>query len=713
MGGALGDAAVAEDGDKANPRYSGKWWIKEIAAFEKEADTKWRDSADKILDKYLNEEQQELTSTPLRKYNIFWANVQIQKSALYATPPKPTVARQHGDAKDDVARTAALILQRMLEFGVTKDQSDMHKGFQHAVEDRLLPGMGQVWLRYDVKTKKVPSPMDPSVVMEVIEDEQAITEHVNWRDFLWSPARTWGEVWWVGRRLWLSKVEFSKRFGDARWKELQADLAASSRNGDKLPKGFRKGRVEVFEVWCRENRKVYWVSSTLEDVLKSQDDPLGLKEFYPCPEPLMSTHTTRNFYPRADYSMCQDQYEELDLLNSRIYTLTKALRVVGVYDNNNGELKKLFTASELDMIPVENWAVFGESGGFKGAVDWFPVEQVGNVLTGLVEQRAQVVAQIYEITSISDIMRGASNPRETAKAQSLKAQYSSVRLQLTQQDVGSFVRSAMRLKAEIISNKFQPETIIRQSGIEFTESGAFAQPAIELIKMTGVVDYRIEISEESLSIADYNAEREMRMEYLTAVGQFLSQAGPTVEAMPGSMPYLLRLVQWATSSFRGSSDVESVLDEAVKAAEQAPPPPQEQEKPDHSLEAAQITAQKDLQIAQMDNDTKRQIAEQDRQLKVLLEQSKLDQEDRKAAREAEDSAKEEMEDAAESQVVEQLKATMEGFQEIVKKLAEGQAQIAKNLEELSAGLESLRLKKKTVFDPSTGQSLELREEYMN
>src|SRR5512139_2145244 len=116
---------IYEAEDKSVPMYSGKWWAAEIASVEKTLDEKWRNSGDKVVEKYLNDEASDETGKVPRKYNIFWANVQIQKSALYATPPRPTVTRQHGDAKDDVARTAALMMQRILEFGITKDQSDM------------------------------------------------------------------------------------------------------------------------------------------------------------------------------------------------------------------------------------------------------------------------------------------------------------------------------------------------------------------------------------------------------------------------------------------------------------------------------------------------------------------------------------------------------------------------------------------------------------
>jgi hypothetical protein len=395
----------------------------------------------------------------------------------------------------------------------------------------------------------------------------------------------------------MKKKSFIARFGQEKYDELKGNYdqdRAKGKGGD-LPKGFAKGRVEVFEVWCEDTNKVYFVNRFCDDLLQTVDDPLQLDDFFPCPKPLLATHTTSNLFPRADYTMCQDQYQELDILNDRITTLTRALRVVGVYDKDQDGLSKLLTGPEFAMVPVNNWAMLAEKGGLSKSVDWFPVEQIAAVLEKLMVQRTAVIGQIYELTSISDIMRGASNARETAKAQTLKAQYSSVRLQLTQQDVARWVMASMKIKAEIIGRHFQPQTIIDQSQIMMTESSQYAEPAVALIKDFRASQYRIEVGEETLSIADYTAEREQRTEYLTAVGQFLSQAGQITQGNSDAMPFLLKMVQWVTASFRSSSDIESVLDEAIQQAS-APKPQQDPAAAEKAKEEAKGQVQ--MQIEQ-------------------------------------------------------------------------------------------------------------------
>ncbi len=618
-----------ETRSRSVPKYSGRWWKTELESVEKVLDERFYEQGDRVLARFMDDRTNDPAGSVTgsnadaeNRYNMFWANTQILMSALYAVPPKPSVTRENADSKDDVARVAALILERCLQNGMTKNNSDTHENIKAAVFDRLLPGLGQVWHRYECDTEPliIQEERDEfgTVIVEgfkgrKITKERVCTDYVNWRDFLWSSARRWNDVGWVARRVYMKQKTFKKRWPDKMdlWKDIReqaSSQAVSAKRDQVLPKGFKKGKAEIFEVWCEDTGKVYFVSKLLDDVIERLDDPLGLENFFPCPPPLLASHTNESLVPKADFCMVQDQYYELDILNNRIAMLTKAVRVVGAYDKNNPELAKMMTGPELDMVPVEDMMGLLEKGGMSKAVDWFPVEMIANVLDKLIQQRALVVSQIYELTSISDIMRGASNPRETAKAQQLKAQYSSVRLQMTQEAVADFVQHSLRIKSEIICKQMTPEGIAKLSQIEHTESAPYAEQAIELLKDFDSAEYRIDISEESLSMSDYNAEREMRIELITAVGQFLSQAGQMVQTTPGALPYMLRIVQWVVASFRGSKDIETVIDQAIEQVGKGGGQPQgEPPKPDHAVEVAQINSATKLKTNEADNKTKLEV----------------------------------------------------------------------------------------------------------
>ena len=153
-------------------------------------------------------------------------------------------------------------------------------------------------------------------------------------------------------------------------------------------------------------------------ILDVKDDPLQLDGFFPCPKPMAANVTSSNFMPRADYIFAQDQFNELDEINTRITWLTRAAKVVGVYDKASEGIQRVFNqGAENQMIPVDNWAMFAERGGIKGQIDWIPIDQVVNAIDHLRQYRQDKVQQIYEVLGISDIMRGSSKASETAAAQ--------------------------------------------------------------------------------------------------------------------------------------------------------------------------------------------------------------------------------------------------------------------------------------------------------
>jgi hypothetical protein len=75
------------------------------------------------------------------------------------------------------------------------------------------------------------------------------------------------------------------------------------------------------------------------------------------------------------------------------------------------------------LIPVDKWMAFSEKGGLKGSIDLLPLDTLSNALLQCYRAREEIKAQIYEITGISDIIRGASRASETATVGSAIAGY--------------------------------------------------------------------------------------------------------------------------------------------------------------------------------------------------------------------------------------------------------------------------------------------------
>ncbi len=104
-----------------------------------------------------------------------------------------------------------------------------------------------------------------------------------------------------------------------------------------------------------------------------------------------------------------------------------------------------------------------------------PIEQAANVIVVLNTQREACKAVIYEITGIADIMRGASDSQETYGAQKIKTQWGTQRLKKMQAEFKRYARDIVRLKAQVIANKFQLETLIEMTGLQLIKTNAEKQ----------------------------------------------------------------------------------------------------------------------------------------------------------------------------------------------------------------------------------------------
>ena len=578
-------ATITSESDFANtPLGLAQKWQTEIQASQQEL-LKFHQDANRITQRYLD--KRDAYGKDESKVNLFWSTMQVLLSMLYARPPKADVARSFQDYDDDVARVSGTILQRLLNRAFNDNVSAWDSAVRQGIEDWLVVGCGQIWLRYEVTTEpyEIPAVFDefgqelsPAEEAERIVNEDAPCDYIYWEDFFYSPARTWHEVRWVARRVFMTKDQLVARFGEAI--ANQVPLGGTKKDAlinDQSPKHDPWSKAEVFEIWCKEKRKVYWYAKSCDVILDVKDDPLGLDSFFPCPKPLVANVTSSNFMPRADYIFAQDQFNELDEINTRITWLTRAAKVVGVYDKSAEGIQRVFNqGSENQLIPVDNWAMFAEKGGIKGQVDWIPIDQVVNAIGHLRQYRQDKVQQIYEVLGISDIMRGNSKASETAAAQQIKAQFGSTRIQLKQFYIADWITQALRIKAEIICKHFQPETIIKRSNIERTPDAPLALQAVQLLKDEEMNEYRINIEADSMAALDWAAERDAAVQFMQGLGAFISQVAPMAQQVPGAAPVLMSLLQWSVSKFRVSTQIESVLDQAIGSLKQQsmqPPPP--------------------------------------------------------------------------------------------------------------------------------------------
>lgn len=604
-------------------------WQKELDAAKKWF-RRFHKSGDKVIKAYLDDRtnQDSEFGEYATKLNLFYSNIVTLMAMLYGRIPKVEVERRYADADDDVARVASEMLTRILNTDIEAAGEDIAAVFRNGLQDRLLVGLGTARLKYEifeqeVKAQAITTPdgqeMAPEVTETVIADEWVDTVYTHWKDVLWSPARTYPEIWWKAYRSYMNKEKFKKRFPDVDVEKVTFTSAGPMKANKEGTEEPEKDQIEVWEIWDKDHKCVYWWTEGYDQILDKVEDPLELEGFFPEPPPLISNTTTQKYIPKPDYALAQDLYREIDELETRITMLTRACKAVGVYDKSNTGIIRIFTEGvENDLIPVDNWAAFAEKGGIKGAIDWVPITEIAEVIAILTDKQNNKIAQLYQVTGMNDIMRGAAtagSERTSATQRKLEANYGSIRIEALQNEFARWVSDLQSIKAEIIAKHYQPESIIRQSNIEATPDAGLAMAAVQLIKDPTKARWKIMVRPETLAIADYAQLKQDRVEYINGLATFLQSAAPMIELEPGSKDMLIKLMKWGLAGFRGSNEIEGVIDSELAKLEKQPP----QQKPD----PVQIKAEAEMQKAQMEMQMEQQKMQAELQMQREKHQSEM------------------------------------------------------------------------------------------
>jgi hypothetical protein len=540
----------------------------------------WHKQADRTHQEFMDSKRSKQTAEPLHtgarfKLNLFHSNVQTVQSNLYGRVPEVDVTRKNQDPNDDVGRVAAVIMKRLLANDATDYPEEYDSVLRATLEDRLVPGLGVARVRYDATFAASIQLVDGKVTQtKKLQTESAPMEYFHWRDVLWGWARTFTDIPWIAFRTYLRKEEAEKRFGAAQAKELNyeqrtATITDPKSEGvvDDPDRNDPWKTVEVWEIWDKEKRQVRWLADGAEKMLDSKPDPLKLRGFFPTPPFFIANATTTLYVPTPDFHFAQDIYHEVDKLQTRIAIITEAIRVVGVYDKNaEGVQRMMKEGADNDLIPVDSWAMLAEKGGLKGVIDWFPIEAVVNALVNLRQLRDESIQLLYQVTGMSDVMRGTlDNQYEGVGQTDAKVRFGSVVLQSLQEQYAGFVTNLMALKAEIISKHFDEETILRQSDIQDTgEDPQLIAQAVALVKDPPKARLQIEVKSEKLSLIDYQREQTERTNFLTAIATFMQSLAPMIQQSPASAPHWMQLLKWGLAGFRGADEIEGAVDSSTR-----------------------------------------------------------------------------------------------------------------------------------------------------
>jgi hypothetical protein len=626
-------------------------WYNCIAQYERTF-KEWEGRADKIVKRYRDDSRSR--NNPNAKFNILWSNVQTITPAVFARLPRPDVSRRFRD-NDPIGRVASMMLERALEYEI-EHYGDYASAMKQSVQDRLLGGRGTAWVRYEPHIVGQEAGMGegaPEDGFQVTEDtdeaeteggiyreneerieyECAPVDYVYWRDFGLTVARTWEEVTAVWRKVYMERAALVERFGEELGGKIPLDTKPETSKAFNEKMGEMAREALIYEIWDKATGQVIWLSKSMGKILDTRDDPLQLENFWPCPKPMFSTLTTDSLIPVPDFVLYQDQARQLDTLADRIDGFIQALKVRGVYDASEPSLARLFTEGDNNsLLPVKNYGAFSEKGGLVGAINLVDIKPIAEGLNMAYQAMEQVKGQIYEIMGIADIQRGQTDPNETLGAQIIKSNNASGRLKTMQHEVVNFATTLLQIKAQIICQHFTDDTIIKISGaMQLSQQDQQLIPqALQLLKDEPAKNFRIEVTTDSMIYQDEQQEKQNRLEFLSAVSGFLSQAVPAAQSTPELTPMLVEMLKFGVTAFKAGKGLEGLIDETAdkfrqqaKAMEGQPKPPSpEQQKMEMQMQMEQAKMQAQAQSKQTEMQAQLQMEQQKMQMQMELEKAK-------------------------------------------------------------------------------------------
>ena len=591
-----------------------------------------------------------------REFQLFWANCEVLKPSIYAKAPVPVVVPKFKDRRP-VPQAASEVMERCAT--VAFDLAYINDLMMAIRDDVAIAGRGVAWCRYESGKGNGKSGYGGYSGERVCIDYKPRRDFLHslsrcWQEVTWVAAASY-----LTRSE--ARDRFKKYSGDA-YQEAEYRVDKDAKDiggGDDRERAcfweiWHKGERRV--VWVAEG--VEDILDESDPHLNLQGFfPCPKPAFGTCQRgSLVPVPDMMQYKDQLDeVNMLTGRIHALsDAVQVKGFYPAGSAEV-----GNAVETALKINSPSVIMVPVSNWAAFG---GSKEIIIWMPIEEIAATITQMVAMRKQVIEDIYQIMGLSDIMRGATDPQETLGAQQLKTEYGSSRVRDKQYELIRIARDLVVIVSEVICEKFADETIIEMSQTQIptkamqrqaiaqaqqqlaqqvqqfqqmqqrqpqANGGQPPQPgqpdamaqaqqflmhsqqAIEKIAAKPNIEqvlqfmkdqrsraFVLDIETDSTIIADENAEKQRRTEFVGQLGTLMPQLAQMIAADPGSAQLCGDILKFATAPFRSGRELDGSINNYVEQIKARG----EQGKGDDPTTATNKTA---LQIEQMKQKTEK------------------------------------------------------------------------------------------------------------
>lgn len=632
-----------------------KAWVARLDAAKKSAGDHWK-ATDDAWREYLGGALNKDNVNESSRYPIYWSAVKTIQPALYSRTPKPVAEKVFDALEDNTARLASICLERLAKYLINCNPYDR---VQYANRDEYIHGgkatarvvysskiSGEEKKRYyyaapmPIQTPQAPGmpPMAPQTPMYLAEDDgsplpQGIqlqedenglyalgTEEyldeakielapVNYRDILHTPnARHHEEITWMAYKLLMDKREVRERFPGFENKISFSDFKAADDDNDGST-NLTNENIEsplqyatIWEIWDKVERKVYWYAEGYaNEMLDIKEDPYELVGFFPSPPFMLGTVGSDSLYPVPDYVQLSSIIKQLHALSNRLRKLIKASQLRGAYDSEAVGIENLAELSdEVSFLAIPNFREIIGDRGLESIFKFFPTDKIVQAIAQKSELIAMFDAKFNEMYGVPDVLRGVSDPRETAAAQQQKGRFLSLRFSSVQREFQRLNRDQIELMCDLALKRLPDAMLAEVMGYKFMEQQDqmnFPQ-VLALLKDDTQRKIRIDIETDSTITMNEGEEVEQRNFLAQTLFNGIQAIGTTKQQAPELLPVVANAFLYLVRGVRDGKQIEESLEQ--KIAEMNQPKPPAPMPPDPTIQKAQIDQQTQLQKAQMD-----------------------------------------------------------------------------------------------------------------
>jgi hypothetical protein len=668
-------------------RFSAEYWKSQLTLAEDRRKS-FIEASEESIRVYNAQKDIKLFSDTQRRLNVWWYCVNTLLPAYYSSTPKAevTLRKRSGGVVHEISAT---LLERNIQYCMDLCFNFDEIGYSAALQF-LLTGQAVLWARYAFEIEKEKEEIalillpDGSLIdgegapwegdrntltqgpgntfiatmdVEKKDDEKAILDLVQYNDYYCSDARNEAEIEWQARRAFLTRNQAESLFGQDIADDLSYDAFPEAMKKDyNRDRQKYEGKAEVYEIWCEEAGKVYWLHKGSEKtIIQSGEPPIEFERFYPCVV-IRQSQDPDSIIPVSDFSHVRDQILEVERLTTRIHAVTQAIRTNFAYDASMGTIVEQILEGDLKGLPVPNWPSYKGRGGMANGIEFAPIEPFVNALQTLQGTRQAALQQLYETLKVSDLLRGTSEQYKTATANRLENAWSSLGLIVRQNMFTKFMSDAISNLGTIIASQFEPEKILSVGDADqlltpllpdmsqqdpnqppvdpMALLESMKQQVMEVLRDDDQLNYRVRIASDSMVAIDQAQDQNEGAQLMQTAGAFFEQMKAMIEQYPPLLEFSIALFQNFIKRFKGGKELDGIFTKALQqvgeiakakeeAAKQPPPPDPKMLEMQGRMQIAQIESEARLEATRMemmDKQAKNQLAMQDQQLKMQRDQ---------------------------------------------------------------------------------------------